>query len=57
MKAEFTKKSSDPSQEYFTKLRDINITTVDSFQVGRILKYLNYPKTNKNHVKKYNGNQ
>ncbi|CAB4036260.1 Hypothetical predicted protein, partial [Paramuricea clavata] len=32
MKSAFKLKSSDPSEEYFTKLRDINITTVDSFQ-------------------------
>ena len=32
MKRAFKKKSSDPKEEYFTKLKDINITTVDSFQ-------------------------
>jgi hypothetical protein len=35
MKAEFEKKSLDTSEEYFAKLKDINITTVDSFQASR----------------------
>ncbi|XP_028399879.1 NFX1-type zinc finger-containing protein 1-like isoform X2 [Dendronephthya gigantea] len=32
MKAAFKRKSLDTSQEYYPKLRDISITTVDSFQ-------------------------
>ena len=40
MKAAFEKRSSDPQEEYFTKLRDVNITTVDSFQVSGISKKL-----------------
>ena len=38
MKAAFEKRSLDPQEEYFTKLRDVNITTVDSFQVSGISK-------------------
>jgi hypothetical protein len=37
MTAAFKNKSSDPSEQYFTKLRDIKITTVDSFQASRNL--------------------
>ena len=33
MKAAFEKKSSDTTEEYYLKLKDIYITTVDSFQV------------------------
>ena len=40
MKAAFEKRSLDPQEEYFTKLRDVNITTVDSFQVSGISKNL-----------------
>ena len=40
MKAAFEKRSLDPQEEHFTKLRDVNITTVDSFQVSRISKKL-----------------
>ncbi|XP_028399862.1 NFX1-type zinc finger-containing protein 1-like [Dendronephthya gigantea] len=32
MKAKFEESSSDPTHEYYTKLKDIHITTVDSFQ-------------------------
>ncbi|CAB4028711.1 Hypothetical predicted protein [Paramuricea clavata] len=32
MNTAFKEKSSDSCEEYFTKLKDINITTVDSFQ-------------------------
>ena len=36
MKAAFEKRSLDPQEEYFTKLKDVSITTVDSFQVSGI---------------------
>jgi hypothetical protein len=36
MNAKFKEKSLDSSEEYFTKLKDINITTVDSFQASRM---------------------
>jgi hypothetical protein len=34
MTAAFVRKSKDPREEYLTKLKDINITTVDSFQAS-----------------------
>ena len=34
MKTAFQRKSSDPSEEHFMELKDINITTVDSFQAS-----------------------
>ena len=37
MKAAFKKRSSSVGEEYFNKLKDIKITTVDSFQASKIL--------------------
>ena len=34
MKRDFESRSSDLGEEYFKKLKDINITTVDSFQAS-----------------------
>ena len=46
MKSAFESKSSDPSEEYFTKLKDINITTVDSFQASVHIESPNFAWTN-----------
>jgi hypothetical protein len=35
MKAEFQEKSSKSRKEHVTKLKNINITTVDSFQASK----------------------
>ena len=34
MEFAFKRKSSDPKEQYFTKLKDIHITTVDSYQAS-----------------------
>ena len=38
MEAAFRNTSFDPKEEYFTKLKDIKITTIDSFQVSELFK-------------------